>query len=58
VKIPVLAAGESAMIMARLLGCKFAIVTINAKFVPIGEANLILLRLEGRAIPDRPVRSF
>jgi len=58
VNMPVLAAGESAMIVAQLLGRKFAVVTVGAGFVPIIEANLRLLGLEQRAIYHRPVRSF
>jgi len=58
VEVPVLAAGESAMIMSQLLGRKFAIVTVAAEFVPIIEANLRLLGLEHRAISHRPIRSF
>lgn len=56
--IPVLAAGESAMLLAQLLGRKFAVVTVSSGFVPIMEANLRLLGLESRAIYHRPVRSF
>jgi len=57
-EIPVLAAGESAMIIAQLLGRKFAVVTVGEEFVPIIEANLRLLGLEHRAISHLPVRSF
>lgn len=58
VNMPVLAAGESAMMLGQLLGRKFAVVTVGAGFVPIIEANLRLLGLERRAIYHRPVRSF
>ena len=56
--IPVMASGESAMIVGQLIGRRFAMVTVGQEFVPIMEGNLRLLGLERRAIANRPIRSF
>lgn len=67
VKIPVVGPAESAMMMAQLLGARFAVVTLATEDVyaqgPVYghnavEENLRVLGWESRAIKNRPVRPF
>ncbi len=58
VTIPVLGPGESAMLLAQLVGTKFAIVTVAAKYVYPFERNIRAHGWEDRAIAYRPVRYF
>ena len=67
VQIPVVGPAESAMMMAQLLGARFAVVTLATEDVyaqgPVYghnavEENLRVLGWENRAIKNRPVRPF
>lgn len=58
VAMPVVGAAESSMIMAQLLGRKFAIVTTFQRFERPIEDRLRAHRWESRAITNRPVRSY
>ena len=67
VKIPVVGPAESAMMMAQLVGAKFAVVTLATEDVHtrgavyghnVVEQNLRALGWENRAIKNRPVRPF
>lgn len=67
VKIPVVGPAESAMMMAQLIGSRFAVVTMATEDIytqgPVYghnavEQNLRLLGWENRAIKERPVRPF
>jgi allantoin racemase len=56
VDIPVVGPLESSLLVATMLGHKFAVVTILKKFIPLIERQIKLYGLEGRAIAHRPVR--
>ena len=58
VDMPVTGAGESGMLIAQLLGNKFATVTVGPGWVPIIEANIRRYGFGERAIKNRPVRQF
>ncbi|MBI4267065.1 MAG: hypothetical protein HY668_01690 [Chloroflexi bacterium] len=58
VKIPVLGDGESAELVAQLVGKKFAVVTVAPRFIQVMEWNIRLHGWEDRALKHRPVRSF
>lgn len=58
VTMPVVGAAESSMIMAQLLGRKFAVVTTFQRFERPIEDRLRAHRWESRAITNRPVRSY
>lgn len=58
VNMPVVGASESSMAIAQLLGKKFAIVTVGARFEHVIEERIRAHRWESRAISHRPVRSF
>ena len=67
VKIPVVGPAESEMVMAQLIGAKFAVVTLATEDVyargpvyghNVVEHNLRVLGWENRAIKNRPVRPF
>jgi len=57
VTIPVTSVGESAFLLAQLLGRRFAVVALADFLIPLIEAKLNLYGLESRAIRNRPVRS-
>lgn len=56
VSMPVVGAAESAMMMAQLVGRKFAVVTVAKEFVHVMEENIRFHGWEDRAIRNRPVR--
>jgi allantoin racemase len=58
VTMPVVGAAESSMILAQLLGRKFAVVTTFQRFERPIEDRLRAHRWESRAITNRPVRSY
>ena len=58
VNIPVIGPGESGMLLAQLVGRKFAVVTIHPSVIPRMEENLHLYGWEDRAIKNRPIRYF
>jgi allantoin racemase len=58
VDIPVTGPSVSAMLLAQLLGRKFACVTIAPEAIPMLEQNLKLYNLEDCAIKIRPIRAF
>lgn len=67
VKMPVVGPAESAMMVAQLLGARFAVVTLATEDIHqqgpvyghnVVEQNLRLLGWEDRAIKNRPVRPF
>ncbi|MBI2958526.1 MAG: hypothetical protein HYY32_06760 [Chloroflexi bacterium] len=58
VTIPVLGAGESAMLLAQLVGKRFAIVTVAPRYLHPFEWNIRVRGWEDRAIEHRPVRYF
>jgi allantoin racemase len=67
VKIPVVGPAESAMMMAQLLGARFAVVTLATEDLfaqgpvyghNVVEQNLRLLGWQDRAIRNKPVRPF
>lgn len=58
VDIPVTGLGESAMLMAQLLGNKFAIVTVGPGWVPIIESNIRRYGFGERTAKSVPVRWF
>jgi allantoin racemase len=57
VDIPVVGIGEAAMLLATMLGSRFAVITVAPGVVPTIELDLRLYGLEDRAIV-RPVRSL
>lgn len=57
-EFPVTGASQSAMILAQLLGGKFACVTVADIAIPRLEQNLRLYGLEDCAISYRPIRSI
>jgi allantoin racemase len=58
VRMPVVGAAESSMLLAQMLGMKFAVVTVAPRFENIIWENIRLHGWESRAIRDRPVRSW
>ncbi|HUD94902.1 aspartate/glutamate racemase family protein [Sphingobium sp.] len=58
VDMPVVGAAESTMALAQLLGKKFAVVTVGARFQHVIEDRIRAHRWESRAITHRPVRYF
>lgn len=58
VKMPVVGPAESSMMLAQLLGKKFAVLTVAASFEHVMEENIRFHRWEGAAISHRPVRSW
>lgn len=58
VTMPVVGAAESSMLIAQLLGRKFAIVTTFQRFERPIEDRLRAHRWESRAISNQPVRSY
>lgn len=58
VKMPVVGAAESSMMLAQLLGMKFAVVTVAPRYETIIAENIRFHGWEARAIRDRPVRSW
>lgn len=58
VKIPVTGPCESGMIVAQLVGRKFAVVTVRPALIPRMEEHLRLYGWEDRAIKTRPIRYF
>jgi allantoin racemase len=58
VSIPVTAPSESAMLLAQMLGCRFAIVAVGKEVIPALEAHIYNYGFSNRAIRSRPVRSF
>lgn len=67
VRMPVVGPAESAMMMAQLLGARFAVVTLATEDIyqqgpvygsNVVERNLRVLGWEDRAIKNRPVRPF
>ena len=57
-RIPVVGPGEASMLIAQLVGRRFAVVTVRPELIPRIEENLHQFGWEDRAIRDRPVRSF
>lgn len=58
VKIPVVGAAESSMMLAQLLGMKFAVVTVAPRYESIIAENIRFHGWDSRAIRNRPVRSW
>ena len=58
VRMPVLGGAESTMLMAQLVGKRFAWVTIAPTFIEPFEAHIRQHGWEHRAIRDRPVRAL
>ena len=58
VKMPVIGAAESSMLLAQMLGKRFAIVTVASRFENIIMENIRSQGWEARAIVNRPVRSW
>ncbi|VWL86597.1 aspartate/glutamate racemase family protein [Burkholderia lata] len=58
VRMPVLGGAESTMLMAQLVGKKFAWVTIAPAFIEPFEAHIRLHGWEHRAIRNQPVRAL
>ncbi|MBI2958525.1 MAG: hypothetical protein HYY32_06755 [Chloroflexi bacterium] len=58
VRMPVLDAGESGMLLAQLVGKRFAVVTVHDRYIHPQEWNIRTHGWEDRAIRHRPVRSF
>lgn len=58
VSIPVTAPSESAMLLAQMLGFKFAIITVGPEVILSTEANIYAYGFADRAIKYRPVRYF
>ncbi|UZW56444.1 aspartate/glutamate racemase family protein [Sphingobium sp. JS3065] len=58
VTMPVVGAAESSMMVAQLLGKKFAVVTTFQRFERPIEDRLRAHRWESRAIGNRPIRSY
>jgi allantoin racemase len=58
VRIPTLGGAESAMLLAQLVGKKFAWVTIAPAFITPFETHMRLHGWEQRAISNRPVRAL
>jgi allantoin racemase len=56
--IPVAGPGEAAMLLAGVLGRKFAFLTVMEGYVPVITNNIRTYGLEPRAITRRPVRKF
>jgi allantoin racemase len=57
-KIPVVGPCEAAMLVAQLVGRKFAVVTVRPAIIPRMEEHLRLYGWESRAIKNRPIRHF
>ncbi len=55
--IPVIGVGESAMMLACMLGRNFGVVTVRKKLIPIVEENIRKYGLETRVIRHAPIRS-
>jgi allantoin racemase len=58
VAIPVVGPAESAMIVAQLIGRKFAIITNGDPFIPVMEESIRFHGWTNRAIAHRPVRAW
>jgi allantoin racemase len=58
VKMPVVGPAESAMIVAQLVGRKFAVITNGDAFIPVIEENIRFHGWTGQAIASRPVRAW
>lgn len=58
VGIPVTGPGEAAMMVAQMLGRKFAFLTVMEGYVPIIERNIQAYGFDQQAISRRPVRRF
>jgi len=58
VDIPVIGLSEASMSVAKMIGGRFAVVTVWESYVPIMEKNIRLYGLEKGAITHRPVRYF
>jgi len=58
VNIPVTGPSISSMLLAQLIGRRFACVTIAPEVIPMLEQNLRLYGLEDCAIRHRPIRAF
>lgn len=56
VDIPVTGPGESSMLLATLMGAKFAIVAMTSGWVAVVERNMHSYGFEDRAIKQKPVR--
>lgn len=57
-KIPVLGPAESSMMMASMMGKRFAIITLHPKAESIIEDKIKLYGMSARAIDHRPVRAL
>jgi allantoin racemase len=55
-KIPVTGLAESSMLMASMMGTRFAIITLIPEFIPPIEANILKYRMEGKVIRHNPIR--
>lgn len=58
VSIPVVGPAESAMMVAQLVGRKFAVITNGDAFIPGMEENIRFHGWSSRAITNRPVRAW
>ena len=58
VRMPVVGPSESAMMVAQLLGERFAVVTVADVFIPVVEDTIRSHGSESRAIRQRPVRAW
>lgn len=57
-EIPVVGAAESAMLTACLMGHCFGTITEDSRWVPEMEKHIHDLRLEKRAVSEKPIRSL
>ena len=57
-KIPVIGSGEAGMMLAQLLGRKFAVVTVHPHYIPQMERNIFINGWQDRAISNKPLRSI
>lgn len=56
VDIPIVGVGESAYLIAQLLGIRFAVITVDDKIIPNMEKKLMLYGFSNRAI-SKPIRA-
>ena len=54
--IPVVGAAETSMYLARMMGNRFAVITVDPRYVPIIEHHVEELSLSPSVISYRPVR--
>lgn len=57
VDIPVVGLGEASLLLAQMVGKRFAVVTVAELSIPIWERNLLIYQFDDRALKNRPVRA-